>query len=182
MLILDKHMDFYPVWMCLRCSKMNYQSFYLHSKTKKVNTTCKYCKAKHNLNLSDNKPILDISEHFCNMELQRFVSFIIPDKNVLHKDIELLKNNPEKHNISKVQLINAWCEHDALHYLFNESFTYDGEVNVASLEKYFNCGFYPYDKKYNSFYNENIQKDLDSTTIIEIMNIANIIKQLILSL
>jgi hypothetical protein len=153
----------------------------LHSKTKNVDTTCKYCKAKHNLNLSDNKPTLDVSEHFCNIGIQKFVSFIIPDKNILHKDIKELKNNPEKHNISEEQLINAWCQHDSLHYLFNESFTYEGELSVSSLEKHFNCGFYLYGKKYNSFNSGIIHKDVNSTTIIEIMNTANIIKQLILA-
>ena len=47
--------------------------------------------------------------------------------------------------------IRAYAEHDALHYLFQQPFTEEGEQHVAYLEKTFNRGWLPFGEKYNVF-------------------------------
>ena len=48
------------------------------------------------------------------------------------------------------EAVSAWCEHDALHYLSQQSFDKEGEECVAYLEKTFNRGWLPFGEKYNS--------------------------------
>jgi hypothetical protein len=47
--------------------------------------------------------------------------------------------------------LRAYAEHDALHYLFQQPFTEEGEKHVAYLEKTFNRGWLPFGEKYNVF-------------------------------
>ena len=47
-------------------------------------------------------------------------------------------------------VIRAWCEHDALHYLSGHSFTEQGEKCVAYLEQVFHKGWFPFGSKYNA--------------------------------
>jgi hypothetical protein len=48
------------------------------------------------------------------------------------------------------EAVSAWCEHDALHYLSQQSFDKEGEKCVAYLEKTFNRGWLPFGEKYNT--------------------------------
>jgi hypothetical protein len=45
--------------------------------------------------------------------------------------------------------LRAHAEHDALHYLFQQPFTKEGEEHVAYLEQKFHCGWLPLGEKYN---------------------------------
>ena len=57
----------------------------------------------------------------------------------------------EKTAITTDEAVKASCEHDALHYLSQQSFNKEGEEYVAYLEKTFNCGWLPLGEKYNTF-------------------------------
>ena len=54
-------------------------------------------------------------------------------------------------SITTDEAIRAHAEHDALHYLFQQPFTEEGEKHVAYLEKTFNRGWLPLGEKYNVF-------------------------------
>lgn len=179
--------DFYVIWSCYRCDKLNQQSFDLNKDFNDVNTLCRYCKARHTVELSyenqwnldfRNKATLDESENFQHRGLQQFINSILPDKDIIKKDINLLKNSLS-HELTEDDVVNAWCQHDSLHYLFNQSFTNEGESKVAFLEKTFNCGFYPHGEKYNSFHNRYTYCDWDHITRDKIMETAELIKQYI---
>ena len=60
----------------------------------------------------------------------------------------LTKNNAL---ITVDEAVSAWCEHDALHYLSQQSFDKEGEECVAYLEKTFNRGWLPFGERYNAF-------------------------------
>ena len=49
------------------------------------------------------------------------------------------------------EALNAWYEHDALHYLSQQPFTDKGEEHVVYLEKVFHRGWLPFGKEYNKF-------------------------------
>lgn len=53
-------------------------------------------------------------------------------------------------SITTDEAIIAWCEHDALHYLSQQSFDKEGEECVAYLEKTFNRGWLPFGERYNT--------------------------------
>ena len=59
----------------------------------------------------------------------------------------LTKNNAL---ITVDEAVSAWCEHDALHYLSQQSFDKEGEECVAYLEKTFNRGWLPFGERYNT--------------------------------
>jgi hypothetical protein len=59
----------------------------------------------------------------------------------------LTKNNAL---VTVDETVNAWCEHDALHYLSQQSFDKEGEECVAYLEKTFNRGWLPFGERYNT--------------------------------
>jgi len=60
---------------------------------------------------------------------------------------QLTKNNAL---VTVDEAISAWCEHDALHYLSQQSFDKEGEECVAYLEKTFNRGWLPFGERYNT--------------------------------
>jgi hypothetical protein len=60
---------------------------------------------------------------------------------------QLTKNNAL---ITVDEAVSAWCEHDALHYLSQQSFDKEGEECVAYLEKTFNRGWLPFGERYNT--------------------------------
>ena len=82
-------------------------------------------------------------------DLQYFVNFQMPRK--VSRDVvsEIIKN--EGISITTDEAMNAWYEHDALHYLGQHSFTDEGERGVVYLEKIFNRGWLPFGEKYNIF-------------------------------
>lgn len=47
--------------------------------------------------------------------------------------------------------LKAHAEHDALHYLFQQPFTEEGEKCVAYLERKFHRGWLPVGEEYNQF-------------------------------
>ena len=48
------------------------------------------------------------------------------------------------------EVVSAWFEHDALHYLSQQPFNQEGEECVAYLEKTFNRGWLPFGERYNT--------------------------------
>jgi hypothetical protein len=60
---------------------------------------------------------------------------------------QLTKNNAL---VTVDEAVSAWCEHDALHYLSQQSFDKEGEECVAYLEKTFNRGWLPFGERYNT--------------------------------
>ena len=83
------------------------------------------------------------------MDLQYFVDRLPgkPNRDTIASQIEN-SSTP----ITTDQALNAWYEHDALHYLANQPFTDEGEEFVAYLEKQFNRGWLPFGEKYNTYY------------------------------
>ena len=61
--------------------------------------------------------------------------------------------NPDEiaEDLTVDETVNAWVEHDALHYLSQQPFNQEGEECVAYLEKTFNRGWLPLGEKYNTF-------------------------------
>jgi hypothetical protein len=64
-------------------------------------------------------------------------------------------------------VIRAWCEHDALHYLGNQPFTIQGEKRVAYLEQKFNKGWLQFGDKYNAHYKEPCECDRITPELID---------------
>ncbi len=74
-------------------------------------------------------------------------------------------------------IINAWCEHDALHYLSGQPFTEQGEKCVAYLEQVFQRGWLPFGDKYNAHYKEPCECDEITPELID--ETAQMIRELI---
>jgi hypothetical protein len=81
-------------------------------------------------------------------DLKFFVKFLpsLPNRDKIAAQLERTETS-----ITTDEAINAWVEHDALHYLSQQPFTKEGEEYVAYLEKTFNCGWLPLGEKYNTF-------------------------------
>ena len=79
-------------------------------------------------------------------DLQYFVD-TLPSKQNRDSIASQLENTLT--SITTDEAINAWCEHDALHYLSQQPFTVEGEKCVAYLEKVFHCGWLPFGEQYN---------------------------------
>ena len=79
-------------------------------------------------------------------DLKFFVKFLpsLPNRDKIAAQLERTETS-----ITTDEAINAWCEHDALHYLSQQPFTKEGEEYVAYLEKTFNRGWLPFGEKYN---------------------------------
>ena len=60
--------------------------------------------------------------------------------------------NPDEiaEDLTVDETVNAWVEHDALHYLSQQPFNQEGEECVAYLEKTFNRGWLPFGERYNT--------------------------------
>ena len=88
-----------------------------------------------------------------NPDLQYFVDRLPgkPNRDTIASQIEN-SSTP----ITTDQALNAWYEHDALHYLSEKPFTDEGEEFVAYLEKRFNRGWLPFGEKYNTYYQKLI--------------------------
>ena len=71
--------------------------------------------------------------------------------------------------------LRAHAEHDALHYLFQQPFTKEGEEHVAYLEQKFHCGWLPLGEKYNT--NSPIPCDCNGITLKLIDETSEIIYQ-----
>lgn len=92
------------------------------------------------------------------IDLQQFIN-TIPDKITRRKvamDIVEYKI-PYKTEVA----LRAYAQHDALHYLFNQPFTEEGEKKVAWAEYKFNRGWYAVDEKYNQFF----RKEFDCSSV-----------------
>jgi hypothetical protein len=81
-------------------------------------------------------------------DLKFFVKFLpsLPNRDKIAAQLERTETS-----ITTDEAINAWVEHDALHYLSQQPFNQEGEECVAYLEKTFNCGWLPLGEKYNTF-------------------------------
>jgi hypothetical protein len=81
-------------------------------------------------------------------DLQYFVDTLPskPNRDTIASQLERTETS-----ITTDEAIRAYAEHDALHYLFQQPFTKEGEKHVAYLEKTFNRGWLPFGEKYNVF-------------------------------
>jgi len=79
-------------------------------------------------------------------DLKFFVKFLpsLPNRDEIAAQLESTETS-----ITTDEAINAWCEHDALHYISQQPFNQEGEECVAYLEKTFNRGWLPFGEKYN---------------------------------
>lgn len=84
-------------------------------------------------------------------DLQTFIN-TIPDKITRSRVVREIQNYkfPYKTEVA----LRAYAEHDALHYLFNQPFTKEGEKKIAWAEYKFNRGWFAVDEKYNQFFRE----------------------------
>jgi hypothetical protein len=90
-------------------------------------------------------------------DLKFFVKFLPslpnPDKiaeQIKHNEIFQDVLDYEESPFTVDTVIKTWCEHDALHYLSQQSFDKEGEECVAYLEKTFNRGWLPFGERYNT--------------------------------
>lgn len=81
------------------------------------------------------------------MDLQQFLD-TVPTK-ISYKE-ETLKIRQYRCPFYTEVGLNAWAEHDALHYLFNRPFTIEGEEHVAYLERKFQRGWVMIGERYNT--------------------------------
>ncbi len=79
-------------------------------------------------------------------DLKFFVKFLpsLPNRDEIAAQLERTETS-----ITTDEAINAWVEHDALHYISQQPFNQEGEEYVAYLEKTFNRGWLPFGEKYN---------------------------------
>ena len=79
-------------------------------------------------------------------DLKFFVKFLpsLPNRDKIAAQLERTETS-----ITTDEAINAWVEHDALHYISQQPFNQEGEECVAYLEKTFNRGWLPFGEKYN---------------------------------
>jgi hypothetical protein len=88
-----------------------------------------------------------MSNYVFGDDLKFFVKFLpsLPNRDEIAE--HLTKNNAL---VTFDEAVNAWVEHDALHYLSQQPFTKEGEECVAYLEKTFNRGWLPFGERYNT--------------------------------
>ena len=79
-------------------------------------------------------------------DLKFFVKHLpsLPNRDEIAAQLERTETS-----ITTDEAINAWVEHDALHYISQQPFNQEGEECVAYLEKTFNRGWLPFGEKYN---------------------------------
>ena len=88
-------------------------------------------------------------ENFTFDDLRFFVKHHIPEK--ISKE-RIAKYIEDEHPIFTIEDgMDAWYEHDALHYLSLNPFSHDGESRVKYLEEIFHRGWSPYGIKYNTY-------------------------------
>jgi hypothetical protein len=82
------------------------------------------------------------------IDLQYFVD-TLPQKYTRNRVVQEIEFSKFPYKTERA--LRAYAEHDALHYLFQQPFTEEGEKHVAYLEKKFNRGWLPFGEKYNVF-------------------------------
>ena len=125
------------------------------------------------LNLSVETLRNNTYENYVFDDLKFFAIHHVPSKPDPDYVQSQLNNHPED-KITLSQAMQAWYEHDALHYLAKQPFSMDGESHIAYLEKKFNCGWLPYGEKYNPFY--PFATDCSGITKELILETANLIR------
>jgi hypothetical protein len=98
------------------------------------------------------------------MNLQYFVT-TLPPRVTRESIVEEIETDGVEFTIDDV--IRAWCEHDALHYLSQQPFTIEGENCVSYLEKKFNRGWLPLGDKYNPYYRQECECGIITTELID---------------
>ena len=82
---------------------------------------------------------------------KRFLYYMSKDKDTTwapHKDF------------TYQEYLNAWSEHDAVHYLLQYPFTVEGERLVAHVEDYHQIGWVPYGERFNGYIKHKIIFDV----------------------
>lgn len=92
------------------------------------------------------------------INLQTFIN-TIPDKITRRRVARAIQYSRFPHKTEVA--LRAYAQHDALHYLFNQPFTSEGEECVAYLELLFNRGWLPFGEKYN----RNFPRECECGTI-----------------
>lgn len=88
-------------------------------------------------------------ENYTFDDLRFFVDYHIPKK--VSKETMAKVIQEEHHQFTTEEGMNAWREHDALHYLSSNPFSDDGERRVKYLEQIFQRGWLPYGHQYNPY-------------------------------
>lgn len=74
-----------------------------------------------------------------------------PDKVMSYKHFQY-RNQESNFNIDYNQYLEAYSEHDALHFLLRLGFDDDGEIKVAKAERHCNVGWHRISKRLNGFH------------------------------
>ncbi len=107
-------------------------------------------------------------------DLQHFID-TLPAK-VTREDLTLAIRN-RNIPLSIDDAINAWCQHDALHYISGHSFSPYGEQCIVYLEEVFQRGWLPLGENYNQTSPRPCKYDTITTELID--ETAEMIKELI---
>lgn len=142
-------------WSCPYCKNHHkYLSDTIDIPTEKYNVKCTKCGKTHKLRVFTNQ----LSDNaYCEVstgieeqnDLQYFIDFQIPFI-PSRKTIKLYKKE-NNDSLTVDQILQAWSEHDALHYLSGKLFSHEDEEYIAHLEREFNCGWFPHGESRNSF-------------------------------
>jgi hypothetical protein len=98
------------------------------------------------------------------MDIQQFLD-TIPQK--IHRRWVVTVTQQNKFPYKTERALRAYAEHDALHYLFQQPFTEEGEKHVAYLEQKFNRGWLPFGENYNVFIPEECDCGIITSELID---------------
>jgi hypothetical protein len=98
------------------------------------------------------------------MDIQQFLD-TIPQK--IHRRWVVTVTQQHKFPYKTERALRAYAEHDALHYLFQQPFTEEGEKHVAYLEQKFNRGWLPFGENYNVFIPEECDCGIITSELID---------------
>lgn len=82
-------------------------------------------------------------------DLQQFIENL-PDRITRSRVVRQIQNSKFPHKTEVA--LRAYAQHDAIHYLFNQPFTLEGEECVAYLELMFNRGWFSFGEEYSSVF------------------------------
>lgn len=97
------------------------------------------------------------------MDLQQFYYYRVPGKVKSLKEFTYLTKDDKNFNplnVSYERYLQAWSEHDAIHYLLNLPFSDYGERKVAHVEEHCQVGWLPVDERYSGYLRQKIIFDL----------------------
>jgi len=93
------------------------------------------------------------------MNLQQFYYYNVPSKVKSIKEFEYLSKDDKNFNplnVSYERYLQAWSEHDAIHYLLILPFSDYEERKVAYVEENCQVGWLQVDERYNGYLKQKI--------------------------